>query len=781
MLKFFTSDLRRNLIKILCLTTGLSIGLVLVARIYFDQTYDTFFKEADRTYQLYQTIDRDGESHRSPTVSGGYAPALKRDLPQVETATRFRVLTDHCPIALEDGRKLMMENIFISDSCLFDVFTGPVSGGNPKDILVTAGQCIVPRSFAEKVGGEVIGTRFTIPEEDDSRKFTIAGIYDDFPLNSTIPHAIFFSMESFPEYADGRNLFSGNDIYHCYVRVAPGTTVEELNATLNDILVKNVDEIFLQQFHISIDAGPITSHYATQNDIRIMDGMFMLLSLILLVGSGLNFLLISIGQIGKRGREMAVRKCYGTSDSRIFGRVMCESIFYLAVSVALAVLVVFSMPDLCSRLLGYTPAQLLTTGNVWWVIVVVCAILLLLTGVIPAWIYCRTPVASAFRSIVRSHRGWKLVLLSVQVFASGVLLCLLVLVARQYMKISDIDRGYDYENVVALDLMNLRRDSRAELESGLRGLSCVTETSSSYGLIGEFCSGNMVWLSSDPANMTIIADNYLVNANFFDMMGMEFIQGETFPAEVDSAVNMVVVEKHFIDVLENLTGERCENIIGKRFMISEHDCECTVCGVVNDVHRGGLYSSDKRAGVWFPSRRTNQVLYLKLTETSPENMAAVQKFVNDFAPDYEIQMMTMSSIIEVRMSPVRDFATSVLIAVIAIIIITFIGLIGYIGDEIERRAKEIAIRKVTGTSAGEIVRLFVRDILVVAVPALIAGMAVALIVGRQWLSQFSEQVSLSPVTMAISMVFLLLIIIAVVVINTVGVASSNPVEHLRNE
>lgn len=781
MLKFFTSDLRRNLIKLLCLTIGLSIGMLLVARVYFDKTYDTFFDDADRTYVLCFTIERDGEFEKDYTVSGGYAPAVQRDIPQVEKATRFRDISGNINIVLEDGRGLTVENVCLADSNFFEIFNVPVTGGNPNEVLATRNQCVIPRSYAEKIGGDVIGATFKAPYYSETETFTIGAVYDDFPLNSTIPDAFYISMESFPDYTAGRDWLFGNDIYHSYFRLAPGATLDDVLPSLKGIAEKNVDEVFLREYHMNVIADELTSYYSSLDTIRIMDWMFMLLATILLVSAGLNFLLIVVGQAGKRSKEMAVRKCYGTSDLRIFGRVMGESVFFLASSVILAVLLVFSFPDLCQRLLGFTPAQLFTTGNVWIAIICVCLILLFLTGIIPAWIYCRTPVATAFRDNFRSRRVWKLALLSIQFFASGVLICLLVLIGRQYNMIANLDQGYKYDNVAFLYLKGTKQKARSEFVSTLRNLSCVEDVTTSDDLIGYFCSGNNVWIDGNPDKVVNVADNYDVNANFFDFMGMEFLQGETFTAESDSTINQVVVEEAFIDVLKTLTGEDKDYIVGSSFAITEHGNIYTICGVVNDIRRGDLYNVDKRAGVWFPTKKTLRTMYIRLTEASPENLAAVQEAVDSFFPDSELEVTTLKSLKDDSFAPIRDFRTSVLIAGVAILLIAFIGLIGYTGDEVNRRAKETAIRKVAGTPAGRIVSLFVRNILTVAVPALVAGVAVAMLAGREWLSQFAEQVSLSPFVMILCAIVLLLVITAVVVINTVGVASSNPVDHLRDE
>lgn len=118
---------------------------------------------------------------------------------------------------------------------------------------------------------------------------------------------------------------------------------------------------------------------------------------------------------------------------------------------------------------------------------------------------------------------------------------------------------------------------------------------------------------------------------------------------------------------------------------------------------------------------------------------------------------------------------------LAILLITIIGLIGYTADEVQRRSKEIAIRKVNGTTVGKILRIFCVDILKVAVPSLLAGGIAAVLIGREWLSQFTVQVSLSPWSMALCLIALLVIIVAVVCINALKVARGNSVEYLRTE
>ena len=580
----------------------------------------------------------------------------------------------------------------------------------------------------------------------------------------------------------------GNDRYSSCVRLVEGVSAEDLKPTLLKLIEDHVDKEAIEMFTFRMGLRPLVGLHTSTDMVRTMIWMLSLLAVILLMSAGLNYLLIVIGQMGHRSREMAVRKCYGTGNGRIFGRVMAESVFFLLVAMGLAVLLVFCFSDLCRDLLGYTPQVLFSTGKVWLVEGAVCIGLLLITGAVPAWMYCRTPVASAFRSNVRSRRGWKLVLLAVQFFASGLLMCLLVLVGRQYYMMSRLDMGFEYENVGYVSLDGVPRESRSALVSELQRLGCVEGVASTYHNFVEKASGNNVWIDDRIEDQINVADFYNVNPDIFDVMGMEFVQGGTFDMTADSVGRQVVVEERFIDVMKKLTGIDDDNLIGRTFKITEHvgiegTQDFIVCGVVRNMRRGGFdeESADVRSAVIFPSRNISANLFVRFNMLTPETLHQAQEVIARVYPTRELYITPYRMQVEQLTAEVRRFGMSVIISGIAIVVIAMIGLVGYTADEVQRRAKEIAIRKVTGTPASKIVRMLCVDILKVALPSLVAGGAVAVSVGRRWLSQYTEQVPLSPMSMVLCIVVLLMLIISVVALNSLNVARSNPIDHLRSE
>ena len=788
-MRFFTSDIRRNITKIVCLTVGLAMGFILIAKVYFEQTYDTFFPDSDRIYRITESFVQNGEYKEYLFTPGAFAPGLKRYAPQVAAATRYTGFLHENDVRTDDGRSFTAEGVELADSCFFDVFQARIIAGDPHEALAVKDVCMIPRSLADKIGGNVVGQRLCALAFSEDYKVTIGGVYEDFPVNSTLPNAIYLSLSSIGNFAhDGRDNWMGNDRYSSCVRLVEGVSAEDLKPTLLKLIEDHVDKEAIEMFTFRMGLRPLVGLHTSTDMVRTMIWMLSLLAVILLMSAGLNYLLIVIGQMGHRSREMAVRKCYGTGNGRIFGRVMAESVFFLLVAMGLGVLLVFCFSDLCRDLLGYTPQVLFSTGKVWLVEGAVCIGLLLITGAVPAWMYCRTPVASAFRSNVRSRRGWKLVLLAVQFFASGLLMCLLVLVGRQYYMMSRLDMGFEYENVGYVSLDGVPRESRSALVSELQRLGCVEGVASTYHNFVEKASGNNVWIDDRIEDQINVADFYNVNPDIFDVMGMEFVQGGTFDMTADSVGRQVVVEERFIDVMKKLTGIDDDNLIGRTFKITEHvGIEGTqnfiVCGVVRNMRRGGFdeESADVRSAVIFPSRNISANLFVRFNMLTPETLHQAQEVIARVYPTRELYITPYRMQVEQLTAEVRRFGMSVIISGIAIVVIAMIGLVGYTADEVQRRAKEIAIRKVTGTPASKIVRMLCVDILKVALPSLVAGGAVAVSVGRRWLSQYTEQVPLSPMSMVLCIILLLVLLISVVVFNSQNVARSNPVDHLRSE
>lgn len=795
MLRFFTSDLRRNIIKIVCLTLGLAIGFLLVAKIYFEETFDSFIPGCEDIYILTESFEINGEYREYYRIPGAIAPALERYSPLVESTTRsVNIIPNDTKVRTENGTILEVSGISMVDSCHFDVFPTTIIAGNPYETLAVKSNVMIPESLAAKMEGDPIGQELTLPEGNPDIRLIIGGIYKDYPLNSSLENAILLSLESIGLFTsfDGRENWMGNDYYTGYARLVEGTRAKELQPYVKQMLSDNIDSETLQMTNFNIGATPLIGHHLKGESRQTMIWIMSLLAIVILMCAGLNYLLVTIGQIGKRSKEMAIRKCYGTTDAKIFGRVIGESLFFLVVCIGLAILLVFCLSDVCHQLLGFTPRQLLTTSNVWIVEGSVCLLLLTVTGAIPAWVYCKTPVAHSFSSSVKNRKIWKLALLSVQFFASSLLLCMLVVIVRQYRHITTADIGIRYENIGVLELGYIPQSERSAIVSGLKALGVVEGVSSADDDFLSWGAGNNVWIGDDIEKEVNIADLYYANSDIVDVLGMKLLEGTTFDETTDSMTHQVLVEERFYDVMRKAGAEvEKGNLVGRSFNISEHvyeqagitGHEYTVCGVIGNMKRGGFETEndDPRAAVIFPSQNIRGNVFIKFHHLDAESMGAAQQAVDKILNGKERYITPYKHWVMFRTESVKNFGLAVMLISISILLISLIGLAGYTSDEIQYRSKEIAIRKVSGYTAGQILQLFIKDIMKIALPATVLGGLVAIPIANRWISQFSQQAPLMPALNILCVSLLLITILCVVAANTLSIAKDNPVKHLYQE
>ena len=125
---------QHNFVKILCLALGLAISSVIIAEIYFEQTYDTYLPGWERTYQIFEVSSNQGKTMTFNQTSGAIAQGVKQYAPMVEMATSTHWFYNDAQCKLED-QHVVSANILMADSCFFDVFPQKMLVGKARQIL----------------------------------------------------------------------------------------------------------------------------------------------------------------------------------------------------------------------------------------------------------------------------------------------------------------------------------------------------------------------------------------------------------------------------------------------------------------------------------------------------------------------------------------------------------------------------------------------------------------------------------------------------------------------
>ena len=212
--------LKDTAIKSLSLGIGLAITIILVAKICFELSYDRCYRDYENIYQIRTCFSQQGHEHDYTGVSGGIAPGFRQYVPGVEAATRTTFLVENNRFKDEDGN-IISGLLIVADTSYFDVFQTEILAGDPAKTLAIDASLMVSRTFAEKLGGvqEAIGKQIE-SEEYEGYKMAVAGVFEDFPYQSSQKYDILLSMESLSKNTTENRL--GNDRYKGYVRLAEG-------------------------------------------------------------------------------------------------------------------------------------------------------------------------------------------------------------------------------------------------------------------------------------------------------------------------------------------------------------------------------------------------------------------------------------------------------------------------------------------------------------------------------------------------------------------------------
>ncbi len=775
---------RHNMMKIASLAIGLAVGLVLIAKACYEQSFDTFYPDRERIFRIYEAVARDEGLDSYPQTSGGIAVRMCEMMPEIERATRF-TYAGSGTFTMMESRKRLSGVWALADSCWFDVLSRPILQGDPKEVLSRPGYVMVSDKIAENIGGDVIGKTFTF-DGNEKAVMTIGGVFESIPDNASFGADIFISMPSIGQFMwDGSMNMIGNDRYFSFVKLYPGADVgrlkEQLPQFINTYLP--VEEIRKAGVDFQFDFLPITAERENDESIRSMIYMLSLVAFALIFVAVMNYILITVSSVVGRSKEVAVRKCYGASEENIYGILFAEAFVHVVIALFVAVMLLFTFQDFLPPLIGTSIEQLLM-GKSMLIILCVCAGVLLLTGVLPGSLYAHIPVAVAFRNYRESKRVWKLALLFIQFTAAIFLVILLFVVNRQYYRMTNDDPGYSYDNLAYIPL-NMVADTaqRRMILEELKRLPEVEMVSFAYNLPKDGSSGDNVLLPGEDRELFNCADQYYVGDGFFDLMEIPIVEGRAFNPALGIDEEVMVSSK-FVEYMKHTAGWE-GSPIGKQIRVTSHYNYVkaqTICGVYADYRIGSITLQDERPSALFYSPRIIMGnILLKYHQLTPEALKKTEEQLALLLPDKEMHVYSYRNDMVSLYADTLSFRNAVLAGGLVILLILLIGLVGYTTDEVNRRRKEIAIRRINGALMSDVQCLFLRDVAKLLFPATVLGIYLAWYVSTSWQQQFSEKVPLSWYFFLVGVLLVTAVIVCVSSYNVNRIANENPANSIKAE
>jgi putative ABC transport system permease protein len=766
---------------------SLSIGSCLLIFLFLHHhlSFERQHKKADRIARVLMDVKTD----QVMPFAGAPMPmtkTLREEYPGIEyCASSLNEGAALISIEKPDGQKVKfkeIEDVLVwTESSYFKIMDLPLLLGKTSS-LNEPGTVLISEKMAEKYFGrqDPMGQIIRYNNEIDLR---VSGILKNLPAHTDYPYEIYASFETLrnlPGQREAMNSWAGaRGGHHCFVLLKPAYSLEQLNKRLVEMRKTHphpqAPELFqykaksLLSLHFDPDYG-----FGMNKSYLWALGM---IALFLLLTACVNFVNMATALASTRVREVGVRKSLGSTKGQLFWQFMGET----GIIVATAMILGFVLAQLGLPILNKWLSEDLSFGNGLWLKLLLFSLLLgfgltFLAGFYPGWIQARFNPVLAMKGATNEVAGGfalRRMLVTSQFIISQVLIIGAAVVTAQMSYASKADWGYRPGTIVNLSIPE--NDKAKPLKSELQKISGLLNISLCYE---SPASGNNNFSGIRFANRPK-GENWLVSrkeadTEYLETFGLKLVAGRNImPSDTvrEYLVNEAMARRLNIPKVEDLIGQK----------ISLDDLEAPIVGVVRDFINLGLGEEIMPIGIASNSK-AYQTCAVRLAQGDPKStLAQIRQVWEKQFPNYYFEMKLVDESIQEFMETetmilrlVRTFAGIA-------IFIGCLGLYGLAAFMVNRKRKEVGIRKTLGSSIGGILWLFGKEYSRLVLIAFAVAAPCAWWVMSNWLEDYQYRIKIGWGIFLLSLGASAMIALLTVGYQSIKAALANPVKALKSE
>jgi putative ABC transport system permease protein len=796
-----------SFIHVLGLALGIATFLLIVLFVQRELSFDRFNKKADRIVRVIFHGRMNGAEIKEANVMPPVAAALKADFPEVLDAVR---LTSDGVHRITYGDKTFREdNLAFADSNFFRLFTLPLLEGNPQTALVQPNTIVITRTTAKKYFGDTDPLGKILEFPDDHGAFTVTGLIDQAPDNAHFHFDLIASMSTKPYARSNSWMNSG---FYTYLELPKGYDPEKLQAKLPAEVDKYMGPelqkamgLTLAQFRsngnsLGFEVQPLTSIHLhssltgeleANGDIRYVY-MFSAVALFMLLIACINFVNLSTASAGKRAKEVGIRKVLGSMRGPLISQFLSESLLLTFFSTLIAIgLVYLALPFF--NQMADQHLVLHWWSNPWLVPALLSFILIIgvAAGIYPAFVlsaFRPVTVLKGFFSTGKRSSGLRGALVVFQFMISISLLIGTAVVFRQLSYIQHEKLGYDRDQVLIIQdtywLGDHQDVFRHELEQDPQVASV---SASGYLPAGNTYGNNFIIYGDQHKDQLINSLRYEVDEHYIPTLGMTLAAGRNFSKSFGSDSTGTVINETTARNFGWIPAGKPDAAAGAlNHTITRPDNEGKpitwhVIGVVRDFHFKSFHDLITPLVMTLgPGDGSNLIVKTRTKDVASLLAKAKKQWAGlkagaPFAYSFLDDRFNKTYNSEQHMGLIMGVFAGLTIFVACL------GLFGLATFTVERRTKEIGIRKVLGADAASIVTLLSQEFLrLVGLAFLIAAPLAGLLMNK-WLQDFSYRVSIGWWIFALAGVLAIAITLLTVGFRALWAAMANPVKSLRTQ
>lgn len=763
-------------VNILGLAVGMACCFLLLLYIQHEMSYDRFHEKSHQIYRITTEWQIEGQAQFYETAAAPVAPALLNDFPGVQEAVRIRRTS---AVINHNSKSFVESRIYFADPSFFEVFDFPLIQGNPKTALTHLHSIVLTEETAEKYfrNEDPIGKILILGNRFD---FEVTGIAENVPSNSSLNFDFlipFKAVNSFSNYNYLKSWSAWNfRTYLLLQKDFPPTELEEKSPAIIK-KYRGEDSTNPQRFHLQ----PLTKINLEASGKLKYIYFFSAIAAIILILACINFMNLSIARSSTRVREIGMRKVIGANRHQLVKQFLGESIVLALLALPLAILFVhFTLPAFNALLKTQLESYYFQNLPFLAGILSITLLVSLISGSYPAlYLSGFQPVRSLRGELKSGARVSRFrSLLVVFQFAASIILIISTLAVHHQMRfIHNRNLGFNKDFIVNVPLYDdsLRQKTEYMKYELLANPNILSVTASSFSP-GSYPNQSVDWEGRKEDEELMMAW-YSVDHDFIQTYEIEIMQGRDFSKEFPSDIQSAYILN---EAAVKAIG--WENPVGKRFMVEKAGFTMgTVVGMMKDFHFASLHQDIKPLALVLEPEGGHQLSLKIASESMSSTLSFLEKKFKEFAPsapfsysfiDDEIAEMYLE---EERLGKLINSFSAIAL------LIACLGLLGLVSFAINRRTKEIGIRKVLGASIPVIIILLVKEFTILVVVANVIAWPIAYYSMNKWLQNFAYRIGLSWWLFVVSALLALMIALLTIGFRAIKAALTNPVNSLRYE
>ncbi len=792
-----------SFINITGLAVGLACSLIIALYIHHERNFDRFHKGGDRIFRVCAHIIQDGENFRGAWTSPPLAEAMKEDFPEVEVVTRYSPWSSTYLVRAGE-KQFLEERVRFADASFFDIFDFPFLAGDPKTALQDPLTVVLTQSASVRYFGTQSPLGKILHFEDTNRDFKVTGLIQDLPPQSHLQFDFLASLITSPNARSNR---WRQHNYFTYVRLHEQADPEALEGKFPDFFNrhygpqfqaetgKSLEEFLakegyyssyilepLQDIHLNKNVTDNLSLKGSASDLFI----FGTIAVFTLLIACINFMNLSTARFTHRSKEVGIRKVLGSSRKQIIGQFLTESVGLTLVAFALALAVILillpSFARLAERQIRFSdflePTFLFSMTGILFVVGIFAGSYpsFFLSSFLPTRTI-KGPVSVRGKKHLFLRRG-----LVVLQFAITFFVCLgTLVVSRQLRFVHNRDLGFDKDRIVIIHRADALRSKASAFKQSLVRNPDILAVSHSESLPGRHFDPTTHRLEGSPPTeeynlMTMYADE-----DFSAVLGLELAEGRYFDSRIPTdATSAVVINEAAARAmgLSDPVGKR----IYKEWGGAKPGEFTTIIGVLKDFHFTSLHEEIQPMILRpFMERWWNYTSVKIRSDNIPRTLGLIEsewKTLTGGQPfDYSFLDSDFDRLYRADERAGRIFAIFSFLA----LFVACLGLFGLLSFTVEKRTKEIGIRKVLGASVSQITALITREVFILVLAASIVAAPLAYYGMQKWLQNFAYRIPISGLLFLVTTLFLMTAALVSVGFRALKAAAANPSKSLKYE